>query len=119
MGRQCEKEGSRGIKTQNLFKNMNTKVIKLSEHVGNFAENKDVAKELRNKEIVPALVENQEIILDFEGIEAVTQSFIHALISELMRTYGSDVLDRIAFKNCNETIQKIIEIVVDYMQQRD
>lgn len=93
--------------------------IKLLEYLGNFAENKDVAQELRNEKIVPALKENQEVVLDFVGIEAVTQSFIHALISELIRTYGSDVLDRIAFKNCSDTVKKIIEIVVDYMQQRD
>ena len=94
-------------------------LIKLSEAVGHFAENKDVARELRNQKIVPALDKKQEVVLDFEGVESATQSFIHALISELMRRYGSDVLDKIAFKNCNETVKKIIGIVVDYMQQRD
>ena len=94
-------------------------LIKLSEVVGHFAENKDIARELRNQKIVPALEKNKEVILDFGGIESATQSFIHALISELMRHYGSDVLDKIAFKNCNETVKKIIGIVVDYMQQRD
>lgn len=116
MRRRCEREGKRGIKMLDLFENMI--VIKLSEYIGNFAENKDVAKGLRNEKIIPALEKNQEVILDFVGIESATQSFVHALISELIRKYGSDVLDRIAFKNCNETIRKIIGIVVDYMQQR-
>ena len=91
--------------------------IKLLDAVGSFAENKDIAQSLRKSEIIPALENNEGIVLDFEGIEATTQSFVHALISDLMRKYGADVLDRISFKNCNETVKKIIAIVVDYMQQ--
>lgn len=95
------------------------KVIKLSELVGNFAENKDLARTIRIERISPVLESKQEVILDFENIESTTQSFIHALISELIRKYGNDVLDMILFKNCNETVQKIINIVVEYMQQSD
>lgn len=93
------------------------KIIKLLPKVGSFAENKDKARDIRLKEIIPALEKDEEIILNFEGIEAVTQSFIHALISDLLRKYGVEVLDKISFKNCNETITKIINIVVDYMQE--
>jgi hypothetical protein len=93
--------------------------IKLFKQVGYFAENKDIARDIRLKKIVPALDKGQEIILDFEHINSATQSFIHALISDLMRQYGNEVLDKISFKSCNETIQKIISIVVNYMQERE
>lgn len=93
------------------------KKIKMKPIVGNFAENKDLARDLRIKKIIPALDKKQEISLDFAGIESATQSFIHALISDLIRNYGAEVLDRIYFKNCSETIRKIINIVVDYMQE--
>ena len=59
--------------------------IKIFERAGGFAENKDVARELRITEILPALERNEEIILDFENVTAVTQSFIHALISDAIR----------------------------------
>ena len=91
--------------------------IKLFDFVGAFAENKDQAQTLRNDQIIPALNRGEEVILDFEKIDAATQSFVHALISDLFRNYGNDILDRLSFKNCNETVQKIIEIVVDYMQE--
>lgn len=93
--------------------------IKLIESVGTFAENKDKAREIRINIIVPALEKKEEVVLDFDQIESATQSFVHALISELIRDYGSEVLDKISFKNCNETVQKIIGLVVDYMQQGD
>lgn len=86
---------------------------------GSFAENKDVARDLRTKKILPALKNNQQIVLDFKGVESTTQSFIHALISEAIRDYNHLALDLIEFKNCNDTIQTIIGIVVDYMQQSD
>ncbi|HCU23895.1 MAG TPA: hypothetical protein DF383_02670 [Deltaproteobacteria bacterium] len=93
------------------------KEISIYRQAGSFAENKDVARNIRIKEIIPGLEKKHEIILDFSGVNAATQSFIHALISDILRKFGTDVLDQIAFKNCNETIQKIVGIVVDYMQE--
>ena len=93
------------------------KNIPIFERAGAFAENKDVAREIRLLEMIPVLDKNEEVVLDFEKVDAVTQSFIHALISDILRKYGNDVLDRIAFKSCNETVAKIINIVVDYMQE--
>ena len=93
--------------------------IKLLPIVGSFAENKELARDIRFKKIIHALENKQEITLDFDGIDSTTQSFIHALISDLIRKYGIDVLDKIYFKNCNETVTKIINIVVDYMQERE
>lgn len=91
--------------------------IKIHKHVGSFAENKDIARDLRLKKLIPALKKNQKVVLDFEKVEGATQSFIHALISDLMRKYGNDVLDNLQFKSCNETVRAIITIVVDYMQE--
>ena len=91
--------------------------IKLSKRTGSFAENKDLARNIRLKEIIPALEKDQNVVIDFAGIETATQSFIHALISDLIRKYGNDVLDRVCFKSCNGTVQKIIMIVTDYMQE--
>lgn len=93
--------------------------IKLFSIVGSFAENKDLARDIRIKKIIPALENKKEITLDFENIDSATQSFIHTLISELIRSYGIEVLDKISFKSCTETVKKIINIVVDYMQERE
>jgi len=91
--------------------------IKIVTIAGSFAENKDSARDIRLTKIIPALENNEEITLNFEGVEGATQSFIHALISDVMRKYGTEALDKISFKNCNETVRKIIGIVVDYMQE--
>ena len=94
------------------------KLIKIYEKTGSFAENKDIARDIRVKEILPCLDEN-EVLLDFEKVESATQSFIHALISDIIRKKGINILDRLYFKNCNDTVKKIISIVTEYMQQHD
>lgn len=93
-----------------------TEVVLLPK-VGSFAENKDTARDIRLNELTPLLENGEDIILNFKGVEAATQSFIHALISDLFRKYGGSILDRISFKDCNEKIRKIISIVTDYMQE--
>lgn len=93
------------------------KNIIIFDRAGAFAENKDVARDIRKQEIIPALDKNDEVVLDFQRVNGATQSFIHALISEILRKYGTDILDRIVFKSCNDTIRQIINIVVDYMQE--
>lgn len=91
-------------------------IIKLKPIVGTFGENKDKARDIRLSLITPILESGEDITLDFEGVDSITQSFCHALLSELIRNYGIDVLDRISFANCSDTVSRIIEIVVDYMQ---
>ena len=93
--------------------------IKLFDVVGSFAENKDKARKIRLEIIIPALEAKEEVTLDFAKVESTTQSFIHTLISDLIRNFGSEILDRIYFRNCNETIKKIVNIVVEYMQDTD
>lgn len=95
------------------------KEIKLFEQVGAFAENKDIARSLRIKQIIPILESNEVVTIDFDGVEITTQSFIHALISDIIRKHGIDIIDKIKFKNCNENIKRIIHIVIDYMQVSD
>ncbi len=93
------------------------KTIKLLDKVGAFAENKDIARDLRIHTIVPLLKNGEKIVIDFHGVEGATQSFIHALISDLIRQNGPEVLEKISFKNCDESIKKIINIVATYMQE--
>ncbi len=91
--------------------------VKIFPLTGTFAENKDTAKIIRLDQIIPALSKGDSVILDFEKIDGVTQSFMHVLISDLIRLYGPGVIDKISFKACNETVQKIVTIVINYMQE--
>jgi hypothetical protein len=91
--------------------------ILIKAKAGTFAENKDVARDLRLDKIMPALAKGQKVTLDFAEVTGATQSFVHALISEAIREYGDDVYDSLYFKNCNDTVKEIVNIVAEYMQE--
>ena len=91
--------------------------INIFENTGRFAGNKDIARDMRVNKIFPLLSKGGNLTLDFKGVDSATQSFIHALISEVIRQNGINVLDRIYFEVCNDTVRKIIEIVTEYMQE--
>ncbi|MDO8468227.1 MAG: STAS-like domain-containing protein [Candidatus Peribacter sp.] len=86
------------------------------EKTGRFAENKDAARDMRINDIFPSLKNGEEVILDFINVSSATQSFIHALISDAIREFGSDVLDKIIFKHCNASIKELIKTVAIYVQ---
>jgi hypothetical protein len=92
------------------------KTVKVFAAAGDFAENKDTARALRIEVLMPALEQRERVIVDFSGVSLSTQSFIHALISDAIRQYGTDVLDRISFKGCNSAIRALVSTVCDYMQ---
>ena len=57
-----------------------------------------------------------EVILDFAGVDFVTQSFAHALLSAIVRKQPT-ALERLRFDNCTNSVREIIEIVVQYSQE--
>ncbi len=91
--------------------------IDIFEKTGSFAENKDVARDVRVQTLMPALEKGETVVLNFDRVTNTTQSFIHALISDALRQYGNDALEKITFHKCNDTIQQLVKIVVDYMQE--
>lgn len=95
-----------------------SKTIRLYNLAGKFAEDKDKAKAIRQNILWPRVKAALKTEIDFNKVDDATQSFIHALLSELIRDTQGEALDFIYFKNCNLTVKKIINIVVDYMQEK-
>ncbi len=88
--------------------------IKIVSGTPGFAEDKDAARAIRVKKLLPALSEGKPVILDFRQVRYATQSYIHALVGEVIKRYGEPVLDLISFKNCSPQLQSVISLVVDY-----
>jgi len=91
--------------------------INIYKEAGEFAENKDVAKKLRQEIILPNLKNGEQIEFDFQQVSGVTQSFIHALISEAIRQYGDKAFENLLYKNANAQVKEIIKTVYEYMQE--
>ena len=57
------------------------------------------------------LAENQEVVLDFKGVEA-TQSFTDELIGVLVLERGPEIVGRLVFRSCSEDMKSIINFVL-------
>ncbi|MBN8875884.1 MAG: STAS-like domain-containing protein [Rhodospirillales bacterium] len=86
----------------------------IQDVVGDFGEDKDAAARIRETIIKPSLTKCEHVMLDFKGVNLVTQSFIHALISDALRSGGENTLDLIDFRNCSAVVRGIISTVVQY-----
>jgi hypothetical protein len=78
------------------------------------AEEKEVARQIREEVIKPALREGEEVVIDFDKTDITTQSFIHALLADPICRFGEKALDLIVFKNYSEQIKQIITTVIEY-----
>lgn len=88
--------------------------ISVFDAAGDFAEDKDAARDMREQKILPAIKEGKLVVLEFDRVDAATQSFVHALISSAIRTYNGEALKLIEFRSCNKTVKSVILTVVEY-----
>lgn len=89
--------------------------MKVYPKTGSFAGDKDAAAEIRETYLRPRLTAEKGVELDFAKVDLATQSFVHALIASVIRE-DPDRLDKIQFRNCNDNVRSIVQIVVEYAQ---
>jgi hypothetical protein len=92
----------------------NPEVVPIEKLAGGFAEDKDVARNIRQESILPRLAAGKNIVLNFEGVSVATQSFIHAMISEALRIHNGRALKLLEFKSCNSTVKSVVLTVIEY-----
>jgi hypothetical protein len=81
-----------------------------------FDEDTETAAKIRTQEIRPRIEKGQGVIIDFKGLRAPTQSFVHALLYEVLRMPGG--LVGLSFRNCTASAQEVIKAVAAYATYR-
>jgi hypothetical protein len=89
-------------------------VVMVANLAGNFAEDKDVARRIREENILPCLNDRKGVVLDFKGVDVATQSFIHAMISEALRIHNGSALELLEFRSCKATVKSVVLTVIEY-----
>lgn len=93
---------------------MSSQHIRIIEVAGEFAENKDKARYLRENFIKQAMNKGEGMILDFSGVDSTTQSFVHAMLSDVISTHKETALELLEFKGCNGAVRSLVTTVVNY-----
>ena len=91
--------------------------INLLDQIGKFGEDKDAARAIRQRQIIPALESGNEVALDFTGVSGATQSFIHALIAEPIMRFRDQAFEILYYISANDEVAEIISIVYRYLQE--
>ncbi len=78
-----------------------------------FEEDVEVAAEVREKTILPTLSAGKIIVLDFKGIRAATQSFIHALMYKVFRE-GQNLATCLSVSCADQATEQAIRAVSAY-----
>ena len=74
---------------------------------------------LVREEIKPLLDKNEKVILDFQGIELATQSFLDEIFGIFVRAFGTDYIrGKLLIENVSPTIKKTINLVIAYSKKR-
>ena len=72
---------------------------------------------LRDK-IREYLKKDSQVILDFKGINMITQSFADEIVGVFIREKGLDfVKNRIKIKNANDLVKVVIKFVISYSKK--
>lgn len=95
-------------------------VVFLFEETGPIAEDKRIARILREDRILPTILNTScDVVIDCDGVELATQSFVHALISQVIQIHPDAGTARIIYRNCSEEVRAVISTVVDYSDLLD
>jgi len=83
-------------------------VIKLKETFGSFLFDGNEGNRFRFCEIEPKIALNQIVILDFEGVENMTDSFANACFGNLFHSLDFNLEGKVEFRNCSPLVQDFI-----------
>lgn len=87
--------------------NMTDKIIKLIKY-GNTLGPRNIAKIIR-EDIINIIKENDNAVIDFYGVEFLTNSFADELVAKLFMNIGrSEFSGKIKMVNASEKVRKMI-----------
>lgn len=91
----------------------NSLYISVRNYFGKYAEDKDLAKKIRDKYILPALEENKTLTLDFEEIISAPHSLLNAMLATPIERLGLAAYKKIKIINAAPEIRETLDFIFD------
>jgi len=82
--------------------------IILKDRFGTFLSDGESGNEFRFCEIEPAITSGKEVVLDFEGVSNMTDSFANACLGHLFRNLDFQLEGKLTLINCTPTIRSFL-----------
>jgi hypothetical protein len=86
--------------------------------VSDFLENVEEAAKVRDMRVIPGLQVGRTVVLDFSGINVITQSFAHALFYVILRRL-LHVRFSLSLYQCSDAVKAAVTAVASYARTPD
>ena len=106
-------EITKAIPKKEETKDENNLYISIRNYFGRYAEDKDMAKKIRDEKFLPALVENKTLTLDFEEIVSAPHSLLNAMLATPIERLGLAAYKKIRIINAAPDIRETLDFIFD------
>lgn len=87
--------------------------LNVRNYFGRYAEDKSLAIKLRDEKVLPAIVENKTITIDFEEIVSAPHSLLNAFLATPIQRLGMAAYKKIKIINASPEIRETIDFILD------
>ncbi len=87
------------------------RLLRMLDH-GAFIGSRFTGKEVR-QQIAAALSASEHVVLDFGGVQSVSDSFLDEMLGMLIEQQGPSVLRRLVFSSCERPIEEAIRFSLE------
>ncbi len=101
------------METENKMSEPKNLYINIKNYFGSYAEDKEHAKKIRDKYILPAINEDKMLTLDFEGVILATHSLLNAMLATPITRLGLSAYKKIKVINAIPEIREMIDFIFD------
>ena len=95
-----------------------THTIRIIDKFGSFLSDGERGNQFRFCELEPAVSKRELVILDFEGVTNMTDSFANACFGHFFRHMDFQIDGKVVFKNCTPTIKSFIGSAWNFAQKQ-
>jgi STAS-like domain of unknown function (DUF4325) len=91
----------------------NNLYISVRNYFGKYAEDKDLAKKIRDEKLLIALSENKSLTIDFEDIISAPHSLLNAMLATPIERLGLSAYKKIKIINAAPEIRETLDFIFD------
>lgn len=97
----------------------NNLYISVKNYFGRYAEDKDLAKKIRDEKLIPSLAENKTLTIDFEEIVSAPHSLLNAMLATPIERLGLAAYKKIKIINAAPEIRETLDFIFDSNTSND
>ncbi len=91
-----------------------TETFKMREIFGSFLADGEAANAFRFSQIESLLGQGRVVVLDFEGVTNMTDSFANACFANLALDHPDAFDSRVIFRNCSSVVQAFLRAAIAF-----